>query len=31
MRLASSAGEAMASDTGIIKALMITSPQMAAE
>ena len=31
MRLASSAGDAMARDTGIINALMITSPQMAAE
>lgn len=31
MRLANSAGEAMAKDTGIINALMITSPQMAAE
>jgi hypothetical protein len=31
MRVASSAGEAMARDTGIINALMITSPQMAAE
>jgi hypothetical protein len=31
MRLANSAGEAMAKDNGIIKMLMTTSPQMPTE
>ena len=31
MRLANSAGEAMARDSGIMRALMTMSPQMAAE